>query len=50
MHLLDLRGKRDAQWECQLFSELLFERFKLWMPVVGAWYEQTRAGKARLAP
>jgi thymidylate synthase (FAD) len=50
MHLLDLRWKKDAQWECQLFSELLFERFKLWMPAAGAWYEQTRAGKARLAP
>lgn len=50
IHLLDLRWKKDAQWECQLFCDLLFERFALWMPAVADWYELRRKGKARLAP
>ncbi len=50
MHLLDLRWKKDAQLEAQCFSELLFERFKEWMPSVAEWYSVNRAKRARLSP
>jgi thymidylate synthase (FAD) len=50
MHLLDLRWKKDCQLEAQFFSELLFERFKEWMPAVADWYLLNRAKKARLSP
>ena len=50
MHLLDLRWKADAQLEIQQFSELLFEKFKIWMPEVAEWYFVNRAKKARLSP
>jgi thymidylate synthase (FAD) len=50
MHLLDLRSKADAQPECQAAVDLLFREFKLWMPEIAGWYEETRLKKARLAP
>jgi thymidylate synthase (FAD) len=50
MHLLDIRGKFDVQPETRVMTELLFEKFKLWMPEVGEWYENTRWRKGRLAP
>lgn len=50
MHLLDLRAKADAQLEAQQFCELLMPHFRAWAPAIAEWYEQTRLGKARLAP
>ena len=50
MHLLDLRAKADAQLECQKLCELLMTHFKTWVPEIATWYEETRLGKARLAP
>lgn len=50
MHLLDLRWRRDAQLEAQWFSELLFERFKDWIPALADWYFLNRSHKGRLAP
>ncbi len=50
MHLLDLRWKKDCQIEAQCFAELLFERFKEWMPQMADWYLSNRAKKARLSP
>jgi thymidylate synthase (FAD) len=50
MHLLDIRGKFDVQPETRVMTELMFEKFKLWMPAVGAWYEKTRWRKGTLAP
>jgi thymidylate synthase (FAD) len=31
-------------------TELMFEKFKLWMPEVAVWYEKTRWRKGTLAP
>ena len=50
MHMLDLRAKADAQLECQLFCEELFEKFKEWTPEIADWYFKNRWAKARLAP
>jgi thymidylate synthase (FAD) len=50
MHLLDIRGKFDVQPETRVMTELMFEKFKLWMPEVAAWYEKTRWRKGTLAP
>lgn len=50
MHILDLRGKADAQLEIQKLSELLMVHFRTWMPAVAQWYEANRLGKARLSP
>ena len=50
MHLLDLRGKKDAQLECQWFSDLLFIQFEKWVPEIATWYKENRYGKARLSP
>lgn len=50
MHILDLRAKKDAQLECQQFSELLVPHLKSWVPEIWDWYEQNRYQKARLSP
>jgi thymidylate synthase (FAD) len=50
MHTLDLRWKKDAQPECQQFSDLLFVEFEKWMPAIARWYEDNRGRKARLSP
>lgn len=49
-HILDLRAKKDAQLECQQFSELLVPHLKEWVPEIWEWYENNRYQKARLAP
>lgn len=49
-HLLDLRWKKDAQLEAQWFAELLFQRIQEWSPAIAEWYQQHRAGKAKLSP
>jgi thymidylate synthase (FAD) len=50
MHILDLRWKKDAQLEAQIFSEHLFSLFKIWSPEIADWYYENRAKKARLSP
>jgi thymidylate synthase (FAD) len=50
MHLLDIRGKFDVQPETRVMTELMFEKFKRWMPEVAEWYEKTRWRKGILAP
>lgn len=50
MHILDLRSKRDAQLECQIFSDLLKVQFMAWMPQVSNWYIEKRLSKAQLSP
>ncbi|MGL5719396.1 MAG: FAD-dependent thymidylate synthase, partial [Alphaproteobacteria bacterium] len=50
MHLLDIRGKFDVQPETRVMTEMMFEKFKLWMPEVAAWYEKNRWRKGTLAP
>lgn len=50
MHFLDLRSKADAQLEIQMLCELLLDEFRAWSPAIAAWYEESRWGKARLAP
>lgn len=50
MHLLDLRWKKDAQLECQMFCSALYDRFHEWCPEIAEWYQSSRAKKARLAP
>lgn len=50
MHILDMRWKKDAQLECQMFAELAFQRFQEWVPEIAQWYLEGRAHKAKLAP
>jgi thymidylate synthase (FAD) len=50
MHLLDIRGKFDVQAETRVMTELMFEKFREWMPEVGEWYEKNRWRKGALAP
>lgn len=50
MHLLDLRWKKDAQLEAQIFSELLYNEFEKWCAAIAHWYKDNRAKKARLSP
>jgi thymidylate synthase (FAD) len=50
MHLLLIRGKKDAQLECQILCEMLMPHFKLWTPSVYEWFEKNLWLKGRLAP
>lgn len=50
MHMLDMRGKRNAQAECVTYSEYLFDAFGHWMPEVAEWYKENRWRKGILAP
>ncbi len=50
MHLLLIRGKKDAQLEAQQFCELLLEEFKKWCPEIAEWFVQNLWLKGRLAP
>lgn len=50
MAILDRRSKKDAQIEIRILSELIMNKFKLWMPHVGIWYEENRYKKALLSP
>jgi len=50
LHLLDVRGKKDAQIEIQSLCELIFLALKDWCPEILSWYEAKRYGKGLLAP
>ena len=50
MHFLDLRHKADAQLEVRILAELMFQRFKEWMPETAEYYENKRLNRAKLAP
>lgn len=50
MHFLDLRAKKDAQYEIRELAFHLMELFKKWSPEVADWYEVKRWEKASLAP
>ncbi len=50
LHFMDLRSKKDAQLEIQKVCDLMWPHIQAWVPAVANWYEQTRLGKARLAP
>lgn len=49
-HLLTIRGKADAQLECQQLCELMLPHFKAWMPEIYGWFEKNQWQKGRLAP
>lgn len=50
LHFCDLRNKKNAQMEIQKLCELMWPHVKAWTPAIAQWYEETRLGKARLAP
>lgn len=50
LHFMDLRSKKDAQLEIQNLCQQIWPHVKAWAPDVAKWYEDTRMGKARLAP
>jgi thymidylate synthase (FAD) len=50
LHFMDLRAKKDAQWEIQQFCDLLWPHVIEWVPEVAGWYSEHRLHKARLAP
>ena len=49
-HMMDLRAKADAQSECYWAMELVADKLRAWIPELFTWYEDTRYGKALLAP
>lgn len=50
LHFCDLRNKKNAQLEIQKLCELMWPHFHDWVPAIADWYEDTRLGKAKLAP
>ncbi len=50
LHFCDLRLPKDAQLEIRTMAQMLFEKFKEWMPEVAQWYEKNRYEKSKLAP
>jgi len=50
LHFCDLRNKKNAQLEIQKLCDLMWPHFQDWLPTIAQWYEQTRLGKAKLAP
>jgi len=50
LHLLDVRGNMDVQLETRYMAELMFEKYKLWCPIIAEWYEKKRWQRATLAP
>ena len=50
MHLLQIRGKADAQLEAQQLCELILPHFQTWMPAVANWFVANLWRKGRLAP
>jgi thymidylate synthase (FAD) len=49
-HIMEMRGTKDAEFECQLFSELLGRCIKAWVPEIYQWWEGKRKGKNQNAP
>lgn len=50
MHLLTIRGKRDAQLEIQQLCQLILPHFQAWMPETYEWFMAHQWQKGRLAP
>lgn len=50
VHLLSIRGKTDAQLECQQWADLVLPHFKNWAPQIFSYFEQHQWKKGRLAP
>lgn len=50
IHLLSIRGKPDAQLECQQWAALVLPHFKAWAPEIYDYFEQHQWKKGRLAP
>jgi len=50
MHILDMRGKDDAQVEIRALALLLFRVFQWWMPEIANYYYKKRWKKAKLSP
>lgn len=50
LHFCDLRLPKDAQLEIRTLAQMLFEKFKQWMPSVAEFYEKTRYEKNKLSP
>ena len=50
MHLLLIRGKKDAQIECQQLCWQILPHFERWCPEVYGWFEENLWLKGRLAP
>lgn len=50
MHLLAVRGKRNAQVEAQQLCHLMLPHFKKWSPQIYAWFMDNQWLKGRLAP
>ena len=49
IHLLSMRGKPDAQLECQQLCELILPHFKAWAPQIYDYFEKHEWKKGRLA-
>lgn len=50
MAFFDRRSKKDAQAEIRILSDLMLEKFSLWMPKVAGYYLRHRWERAFLAP
>jgi len=45
LHLVNLRGKADAQWEIRELSNEMLEELFVWMPYTFNWYDSNRPHK-----
>lgn len=50
LHVLDMRGTKAAQLECQQLCELILPHLQSWVPAIADWYIKNRWKKPRLAP
>jgi thymidylate synthase (FAD) len=50
MHILTIRGKGDAQLECQQFCQLCLPHFEKWAPQIYEWFIAHQWKRGRLAP
>jgi thymidylate synthase (FAD) len=50
MHILALRGKKDAQEEIRQMCELILPHFAAWCPELYDWFMENQWLKGRLAP
>jgi len=45
LHLVNLRGKADAQWEIRELANEMLEELFVWMPYTFNWYDRNRPHK-----
>ena len=50
LHVLEMRGTRDAEIECQIFSDMMLQILTEYAPEIVSYWAEKRYGKNKLAP